>query len=140
MSNRTCRERALAVRRRLARACRAAGLRVDHRSMTLSGDLRVVTVNAAPMDWHWPRSAIELRCVVEANGTFGPMQVFAAATREDPVQKFWDTPTLRNATLNLVEVETVLPAILEERSAVIRLMAAGRKPPFRLRWTWSIEF
>ncbi len=135
------REPAEDVIRRITAACEAAGLvvRGRHSSISHQSRLRLIQVWAARKDWSHSLPMLGLRACVGLDGSIGPVQILCAATDGDPLEQIWVAPTVRDAEIPLDALLHAIRMILEERDAIVQMMAEGKQPPFAgLHWTWQV--
>ena len=139
--NRSGREPAEDVKRRIVTACETAGLKVSTARMylrKLQGD-RVLLVAASPTDWGSARPMVTILTTVALDGDWsGEVDVRCSAGENESVVRFWDIPVMQGRnTVPMEELPRQLRETMDERAQVVAAMRLGVTGPYtfrRSRW------
>lgn len=139
--SRAGREPAEDVKRRIASACKQAGLKVATARMYLrkhQGD-RVILVAASPLDWKHERPMITILTIVKMTGGWaGTVDIRSWAAEDDSIVGFWGIPVMQGRhAVPLEKLAEQLRETLQERAEVIAAVRRGVEGPYtfkRSRW------
>lgn len=137
--SRAGREPAEDVKRRIASACKAAGLEVATARMYLRKHQadRVILVAASPPDWSCARPMLMVLTTVGTNGdSSGMVDIRCSTSEDDSVVNFWDNPIMRGRNaVAMADLVRELLETVEEREQVVAAMRLGIEGPYAFEHT-----
>lgn len=133
--NRSGREPAEDVKRRLVHSCRSAGLEVATARMYLRRDVgaRLIMVSASPPEWTCEHPMVSLFTMVRTDGEWtGQVDIRCSTADGESLANVWDTLVMQGR--NNVPFEDLVRQLMqtvEEREQVLAAIKLGVDGPYR---------